>query len=267
VSYDDAVRDLYQAKHDEFVAERKRLADALRAAGDRAGAAKLVKLARPPVSAWVVNQLYWHARDAFDELFATAARLREGDLGAAAAHREVAAKLRQRAANVLADAGHAASEVTLRRVTANLAAIAAAGGFAPDQPGALAGDRAPPGFEALGGLADADAPRATPRPAQPIARPIEAPRRDDEKQRAEEARRLDEQRAERQRAEERAKRRAERERVAAALRTARGDVEAGERRVTAIEQELRDAHAAVARQRAVVDDLERRLAAFGDVDG
>ena len=28
----------------------------------------LAKLGRPPVSAWAVNQLYWHARDAFDRL-------------------------------------------------------------------------------------------------------------------------------------------------------------------------------------------------------
>src|SRR5262249_21920679 len=44
---------------------------------------------------------------------------------------------------------HAAPESTLRRVTTTLSALAAAGGFDPDPPGALGADRSPPGFEAF----------------------------------------------------------------------------------------------------------------------
>jgi hypothetical protein len=52
-------------------------------------------------------------------------------------------KLRLRATSVLETAGHGASEATLRKVTASLAAIAMAGGFQPDAPGMLTADREP----------------------------------------------------------------------------------------------------------------------------
>ncbi len=158
MDYARAVAALYQAAHGEFVAERKRLAAELKTSGDRDGAKALAKLGRPPISAWAVNQLYWHAREAFDRLMATAAQLREGDLSASAAHREALARLRQRAAAILTEAGHNASEGTLRRTTLTLSAIAAFGTFAPDPAGALSDDRDPPGFEAAGIVATAERP-------------------------------------------------------------------------------------------------------------
>jgi len=150
VRYDDAVVSLYQVSLDQFVAERKRLAGELKTAGDKAGAAKLAKLARPPISAWVVDQLWWQVRPAFDALFETAQRLRDGKLDAMAAHREAIAKLRAHAARILTAAEHGATEATLRRVTQTLSALAATGGWEPDPPGALSADRDPPGFEAVG---------------------------------------------------------------------------------------------------------------------
>src|SRR5689334_16188113 len=72
-SYRDAAEALYRAPHEAWVAERKRLAAELKAAGDKAGAAQLAKLARPPLSAWVVNQLWWRAPEPFAELLAAAA--------------------------------------------------------------------------------------------------------------------------------------------------------------------------------------------------
>src|SRR3954470_22404359 len=161
--YEDAVESLFQAPHEQFVTERKRLAGELKAAGDKVGAGKLAKLARPPISAWIVDQLWWRARDAFEALFATAEQLRRGELGAAAAHRDAIAGLRAQAAQLLGEAGHAANEATLRRVTQTLSALAAAGGWAPDLPGALSADRDPPGFEALG------ASNVIPFPVQPRA--------------------------------------------------------------------------------------------------
>jgi hypothetical protein len=147
MAYADAARALHQVPLAQFVAERKRLADELRAAGDKKGGAKLRQLPRPSVSAWVTNQLYWHARDLYDEMMAAAAKLRDGDLGATAAHRDAIAKLRQRATAMLADAGHAATSATLHKVATNLAAISALGGFFPDEPGEMTADRDPPGFE------------------------------------------------------------------------------------------------------------------------
>src|SRR5215468_2971510 len=124
MDYEDAVETLFQAPHEQFVAERKRLAGELKAAGDKDGAARLAKLARPPISAWVVDQLWWRARAAFDALFETARQLRDGQLDAMAAHREAIAKLRAEAASILTDAEHGATEATLRRVTQTLAALA-----------------------------------------------------------------------------------------------------------------------------------------------
>jgi hypothetical protein len=168
--YDDAVAALYQAPLDQFVAERKRLAAELKAAGDKDGASRLAKLGRPTLSAWAVNQLWWNARDAFDELLASAERLRLGDLGVTRAHRDATASLRARAATLLTEGGHGAPEATLRRVTTTLSALAASGGFEPDAPGALAADRDPPGFGAAGFDALPAAP-AAPAAAKPALAP------------------------------------------------------------------------------------------------
>ena len=141
-----AVRELYQVPLGNFVAERKRLAKEL----DKADAKALLKRRRPTISAWVVNQLWWHARDAFDRMLDTADKLRKGHAEADKPHRETIAKLRARASAILKDAGHAPSEGVLRRVTTTLSAIAASGGWEPSEPGALADDLDPPGFGAVG---------------------------------------------------------------------------------------------------------------------
>jgi len=277
--YDDAVASLFQVPLDQFVTERKRLAGELKAAGDKDGATRLAKLARPPTSAWAVNQLWWHARAAVEALFETARRLRDGKLEAAAAHREALAKLRIQAMNILTDAGHGATEATLRRVALTLSALAAAGGWDPDLPGALSADRDPPGFEALGAggvIALPIAPPATPAP--PIAKAPEAPEAagaepdDDlarERRLAAEARARElaasaaraEAAAALRRAEaERAKVAAERHRLEAALRTARGDVTQREREVARLERDLAAARDRVEQARAVAEGLAERLA-------
>src|SRR5215470_16252952 len=126
-SYEQALQRLYQVPVEHFLAERKRLAAELRAQGDATGAAQIAKRPKPIMSVWAVNQLYWHARDAFDEMLAAASRLRAGDLRATKSHHDAIATLRTRAAVMLKDAGYAASDATLRRVATTLAAIAAAG--------------------------------------------------------------------------------------------------------------------------------------------
>lgn len=145
MKFEDARRALYQAPLAEFVKERKRLADELRAAGETKPAAKLRTLPRPSVSAWATNQVYWHARDVFDEMLDAAKKLKHNDLTATAAHRDAITKLRQRAEAMLTDAGHSATSATLHKVTTNLAAISVHG-FFPDEPGELTSDRDAPGF-------------------------------------------------------------------------------------------------------------------------
>lgn len=141
MGFDAALTELYRAPHAEFVATRRRLAADLAERGDVTGAARLVQLVRPTLSAWVVNQLWWHARPTFESLIANAARLQDGDSKGGTPYRDAMTKLRARATEALEDSGHAASESMLRRIMTSLAAIATSGGFAPDAPGALTADR------------------------------------------------------------------------------------------------------------------------------
>ncbi len=275
MTYDDAVRELARAPLAQFVAERKRLVGELRTAGDRDGSALLAKRARPAVSVWAVNQLYWQARDAFDAVLATGARLRRGELAANADHRDALAALRRRAIAILTAAGHSAVEATLRRTMATLAAIAAHGGFEPDLAGALTADRDPPGFElAVPATTGGAARPAPPRPAAPDrAARGEAERSEAQPAAAQRAaaQRAAAQRAEAQRADaQRAAAEAEmarrlaaaRERLEAALRTALGEGDAKVRAVAALREQLVAAEAAVAATRATIADLERELAAL-----
>ena len=173
LSFEAARAELYGMAIDAFVAERTRLARALKASGDKEGAARLAKLPRPVLSAWAVNQLWRQERAAFDTLLAEATRLRSGDPGAARAHREALAGLRRRAAELLTAAGHAGSnEATLRRVYIDLSALAAHGGFDRGEEGALAADLEAPGFDVLGGAAIAEAGAVVPAPGS--ARPAPA---------------------------------------------------------------------------------------------
>ena len=233
---DEAVRELYQAPLERFVAERKRLAGELRAAGDKAAASELLAKKRPSISAWAVNQLYWHARDAFDELLDSAQRLRGGHLDAQTAHRDALAKLRKRASAFLRDAGHAASEGTLRRVTTTLAAIAATGGWEPDLPGALVEDREPPGFGVPGLVVGEHHTKVHDGHAKDESSKLRARAHAI----AEEAKR-------------------KRHRLEAALRTAKGEIQTRERELHAAEKAVDHARKALQASHDAVADLEREL--------
>ena len=258
--YDDAVIALYQAPLDKFVAERKRLSAELKAGGDKAGAARLAGLGRPPISAWTVNQLFWQARETFDELFAAGERLRAGDLDAKSEHRDALAKLRARAETLLGAAGHAVTEATLRRILTDLSALAAVGSFDPDPPGALAGDREPPGFDVLG----MGVPQAVERAAGPKHPSADRSELTDAKRRKEtDAARARQERErielERRKAEEERARKRERERLEKALRSAKAELKFRTEQVERLESELAQAEKTVAQARAELADLESRL--------
>ncbi|HEV8548106.1 MAG TPA: hypothetical protein VGQ57_03740 [Polyangiaceae bacterium] len=255
-SYDQSVQTLYRAPLDQFVEERKRLAKELAAAGE----AKLfLKLPRPSVSAWVTNQLYWRERDGVEELFEAAARLRAGDLDATAAHRQATNRLVTRAGEILREGGHAASDAALRKVAANLAAIAAAGGFEPDPPGALKSDRDPPGFGALEGVTFAPAASAAPREAPKAARDGAKAASDPDKAREAE----DRARAaaeEKRRAEALALLRIERRNTESALRAATSVVAARTQEKQHLEADLARVEAELGPAKAQVERLSARLA-------
>jgi hypothetical protein len=247
-SYDEAVQALYRASLDQFVAERKRLSDELKAT--EPGSAKLFsKLPRPSISAWATNQLWWRERDAFEELFETSGRLRAGDLEASGAHRKATNRLVTLAGELLREAGHGASEATMRRVAANLGALAAQGTFDPDPPGALKSDRDPPGFGALVGASfpERDADRAPVATAKAPAPPSDA----EERARAQ---------AEKKRiAEEQARLRTERKHAESALRAAATVVETHSRERERLAEELARVDGELDQARAQVERLAARL--------
>jgi hypothetical protein len=263
-AYEKAVEGLYRAPLASFVAERRRRAAELRDAGDEAAAAKLAKRPRPTIGAWTVNQLYWHARDAFDDMLAAAERVRAGDRTAVSDHREAIARLRKRAVAILKEARRGATEATLRRVTTTLAAIAATGGFDPDLPGTLAADRDPPGFEVIAParsdarLRRAESPRVRPR-ARNAAAEREPARRDAARRAAEAAER-------RRREAERARRSTERDRLATKLRAARAELGTRDREVSVLQKQMREAEQALGKARNAVQALEHALSALAEAD-
>lgn len=153
--------ELFKLPLAEFTAARNALATQLKKGG-RASDAEFVKtLAKPPVSAWAVNQLYWQHRAAFEKLLSAGERFRQAQTSrltrkvadmrvALDARRDALAQLSDLAAELLRDAGHNPSLDTIRRVTTTLEAMSAYGS-SPDGPrlGRLTQDVDPPGFETL----------------------------------------------------------------------------------------------------------------------
>src|SRR5712691_10157188 len=70
------VDDLFKLPPAEFTAARNALAAKLKKAGDATAADRIKALGKPPVSAWVANQLYWRHRKAFDRLLAAGDQFR-----------------------------------------------------------------------------------------------------------------------------------------------------------------------------------------------
>lgn len=176
---DAALDALYGAPFGAFVAERKRLAQELKKAGDVAAAKAISGAPKPPVSAWAINRLWRTHRADVDALFDAGSAVRAAtgrDLAAFRASNEVLRSrltaLRALAAEALQAEGNAAAEGTLRRVGTTLAALATSGSFAPEPPGRLTADRDPPGFGELSDLADRFPERlvAPPEEERPAAR-------------------------------------------------------------------------------------------------
>jgi hypothetical protein len=263
--FDESVALLYGAPREQFVSERQRLGKELALAGDKSAAALFTKLPRPSVSAWAVNQLWRQARSQFDAFFASATRLRHGDLDAGGEHRRLGAGLAARAAEILKEGGQAATEATLRRVAANLASIAAAGGFDPDPPGALKSDRDSPGFDALTLSGDASTPASKPQAGEPNEQRSSQPPADTgaearKREKAELARQKAEAEAERLRvAEEQARVRAERRELEITLRTVKTAIERRTNERARLQSELATVESELERALASERAIEARL--------
>jgi DNA repair exonuclease SbcCD ATPase subunit len=159
--FKDEVDELFKLPLAEFTDARNELAKRLKQSG-RADDANLVKtLAKPSISAWTVNQLYWNHRHAFDRLLAAGQRFHKAQTSSATgkladlrgsldARREALTHLSQLAESLLSEAGHNPSLETIRRVTTTLEALSARASPS-DGPtlGRLSQDVDPPGFELL----------------------------------------------------------------------------------------------------------------------
>jgi hypothetical protein len=169
-SIDEDIEKLFSLPLMEFTDTRNRLAATLKKGGHADEAARVKALAKPPVSAWAVNQLYWKHREAFDRLLTAGQRLRQAqalqlagkspDMAGPRDGRAAAISgLLRLAAELLEHSGHSATPETMRRITTTLEAISAYA-LLPDAstPGRLTADIDPPGFEALAELMPAKEP-------------------------------------------------------------------------------------------------------------
>jgi len=125
----DDLDSLFATPPAAFIAARKRIVAALKAAGRKDEAKEVEKIPRPSVAIWTVNQIAGRDPEVIRRLGAITARLQSAagaEYGAAAAElRQVLDELRGEAAAVLAAAGHEdVGPHLVQRVIANLRAAA-----------------------------------------------------------------------------------------------------------------------------------------------
>jgi len=145
----------------EFIGARNALAARLKKAGHGDQANQVKALAKPSISAWAVNQLYWQHRQAFDQLTSTGQRFRKAQTARKVAdihetldaRREALAHLSELTTTLLRGAGHNPSPETLHRITTTLEALSVYASL-PGGPrsGRLTQDVDPPGFDSLASL-------------------------------------------------------------------------------------------------------------------
>jgi len=192
---DDDINELFKAPLTEFIAARKALAARLKKNVFASEAEGVKALAKPSVSAWTVNQLYWKHREEFDELIATGRRFRKAQTSgkmvnmreALDARREALSRLSDLAEEILRDAGNNPSLDTLRRISTTLEALSAyASNSDGPTPGRLTQDIDPPGFDSFTFIPSTGTKTPateTPR-VSPAKKPIASSGKTDEKTKA-----------------------------------------------------------------------------------
>jgi hypothetical protein len=156
---------LYQLPLEEFTAARNALA---KESGDNS----VKKLEKPVLSAWAVNQLYWHERKLYDDVIKTSGQVRtahqqmlagkKSDVKAAEVfHAEAMRKAKDAIRKIIEGAGNAASDAVMTPVTETLDALPTT-----DTPGRFTKPFRRTGFEALHGVTIAAKPvdRGQPKP-------------------------------------------------------------------------------------------------------
>src|SRR5262245_4297365 len=289
-----AADELFRLPLSEFTSARNALAAKLKKDGDAEEGERIKALSKPPVSAWVANQLYWKHRNAFNRLLAAGDEFRKAQAAQLAgksvdlrgpldARRETLGELTKLAAEVLRDAGHPASPEMMRRIMTTLEALATYGDHPGGPPlGRLTADVDPPGFEALAALVPAGthqrsgaargqaAPRVIPF-NQP--KPERAARKSSDDR--EESRRAEQERRERQDQARKALREAERaltearrdaERARAEMKEAAARAKTAEKEKAALETRFEKLSAAAEAARQVASRAEEAAQAVDDAE-
>ena len=171
--------ELFGLPPEAFVAARDDLARRLRREGEAEAARRVKALRRPPLSAWVVNQLARERGPGLGRLLAAGERLRAANAAALAgegadelraaakAERVAVAGLVRSAMELLGEAGHPTTDATRARVAATLHAASASPEAAElVRGGRLTADLDPSGF----GAATEDGDRAAAEEDDPVAR-------------------------------------------------------------------------------------------------
>src|SRR6185503_17102337 len=128
---EDDLNALFRLPVAEFTGARNALAVQLKKSGRRDESDRVKALAKPSITAWAVNQLYWQHRETFDRMTAAGQRFREAQAlqlagkpadirGTREARRSVISELLRLASAVLSESGHSATPETLRRISATL---------------------------------------------------------------------------------------------------------------------------------------------------
>jgi hypothetical protein len=160
---------LFQLPLGEFTAARNATA---KAAGKEGAAIK--QLAKPPVAAWAVNQLFWSRRDEYEALIGAAEEMRRtnraviegkrGDLRAAGREHERALDTALKVTLALMkDSGQPVTDATRHAILNTLRALPA-----DERPGRLTHALTPGGFEMLSGIT----PAKTQKTREPLATPV-----------------------------------------------------------------------------------------------
>ncbi|HBB96328.1 MAG TPA: hypothetical protein DC054_13155 [Blastocatellia bacterium] len=159
--FEEDVDALFTLPLSEFIGARNALAARLKKAGHGDEANQVKALAKPSISAWAANQLYWQHRDVFDQLMSTGQRFRKAQTArkvaeineTLGARREALAHLSDLTTTLLRDAGHSPSPETVHRITTTLEALSVYASL-PGGPrsGRLTQDVDPPGFDSLASL-------------------------------------------------------------------------------------------------------------------
>ncbi len=166
INLDRELDRLFQAPFAEFVGTRNGVAAMLKKAGRADESARVRGLAKPSYTAWLVNQLYWNARDVLEAFLKASDRVRAAEQALlegrkAAGHAELVSaraaaldQLMSRASTRAAEEGTPLSPALSERLKTTLEAIGAFGSSdGRHARGRLQEDLDPPGFAAFAALA------------------------------------------------------------------------------------------------------------------